>query len=193
MIAFSTDANVAARGVYLLSFLPESDVERIVGYAAAQGKPLVRRADSRQCLWQRGRGAPSSRRWRAAAAASSRSSAIPRDKAQMQAPVRTVAQAAAASRADAIFIPDGADAVPAVVQTLTANGVDTKRVQLLGTGLWEDPQIFSSPALDGAWYAAPGLDRLPQLLRPLPHAATGRTRCAPPRSPMTRSRWSRRW
>jgi branched-chain amino acid transport system substrate-binding protein len=38
VIAFSTDANVAARGVYLLSFLPETDVERIIGYAAAQGK-----------------------------------------------------------------------------------------------------------------------------------------------------------
>src|SRR5450631_205972 len=38
VIAFSTDANVATRGVYLLSFLPETDVERIVGYAAAQGK-----------------------------------------------------------------------------------------------------------------------------------------------------------
>ena len=30
MIAFSTDTNVAAQGVYLLSFLPESDVDRIV-------------------------------------------------------------------------------------------------------------------------------------------------------------------
>src|SRR4029077_7380292 len=38
VIAFSTDANVAARGVYLLSFLPESDVERIVGYAASQNR-----------------------------------------------------------------------------------------------------------------------------------------------------------
>ena len=38
VIAFSTDANVAARGVYLLSFLPESDVERIVDYAVSQGK-----------------------------------------------------------------------------------------------------------------------------------------------------------
>jgi ABC-type branched-subunit amino acid transport system substrate-binding protein len=28
-------------------------------------------------------------------------------------------------------------------------------VQLLGTGLWEDGQIFSSPPLDGAWYAGP--------------------------------------
>src|SRR5215831_19006791 len=77
----------------------------------------------------------------------------PLDKAQMQGPVRNVAQAA--SRADAIFIPDGADAVPTVVQALTANGIDTKRVQLLGTGLWEDAQIFSNPQLDGAWYAGP--------------------------------------
>src|SRR5712691_6247221 len=38
VIAFSTDANVAARGVHLLSFLPESDVDRIIGYAASQGR-----------------------------------------------------------------------------------------------------------------------------------------------------------
>src|SRR5262249_40572355 len=38
VIAFSTDASVAARGVYLLSFLPESDVDRIVDYAFASGK-----------------------------------------------------------------------------------------------------------------------------------------------------------
>src|SRR4051794_4058517 len=38
VIAFSTDANVASRGVYLLSFLPESDVDRIVGYAIGEGK-----------------------------------------------------------------------------------------------------------------------------------------------------------
>ena len=42
-----------------------------------------------------------------------------------------------------------------MVQALAANGVDPKRVQLLGTGLWEDPQIFSNAALDGAWYAGP--------------------------------------
>ena len=73
----------------------------------------------------------------------------------MQAPVRRPWRRRRGSRADAIFIPDGADGVPAVVQTLIANGVDTKRVQLLGTGLWEDAQIFSNPQLDGAWYAGP--------------------------------------
>src|SRR6185503_15955645 len=38
VLAFSTDANVAARGIYLLSFLPESDVDRAVDYAIANGK-----------------------------------------------------------------------------------------------------------------------------------------------------------
>ena len=152
VIAFSTDANVAARGVYLLSFLPESDVDRIVGYAASQGKRsfaalvpdnaygTVVEAAFKQSVARRGGRVVALERY-------------PLDRAQMQGPVRNVAQAA--SRADAIFIPDGAEAVPTVVQTLNASGIDTKRVQLLGSGLWEDAQIFSNPQLDGAWYAGP--------------------------------------
>ena len=38
VIAFSTDSSVAGRGVYLLSFLPESDVNRIIEYSASIGK-----------------------------------------------------------------------------------------------------------------------------------------------------------
>ena len=152
VIAFSTDTNAAARGVYLLSFLPESDVERIVSYAASQGRRSfaalvpdnaygsVTEAAFKQAVGRSGGRVVALERY-------------PLDRAQMQTPVRNVAQAA--SHADAIFIPDGADAVPTVVQTLTANGIDTKRVQLLGTGLWEDAQIFSNPLLDGAWYAGP--------------------------------------
>jgi ABC-type branched-subunit amino acid transport system substrate-binding protein len=152
VIAFSTDANVATRGVYLLSFLPESDVARIVQYAGSTGKRsyaalipdnpygTVVEAAFRQDVARR----------------SGQIVAIehyPHDKVGMAGPVRNVAQVAA--RADAIFIPDGGDAVPDVVQALVAGGVNTKKIQLLGTGLWDDPRIFSMPALDGGWYAAP--------------------------------------
>jgi branched-chain amino acid transport system substrate-binding protein len=152
VIAFSTDTNVAARGVYLLSFLPEADVERIIGYAASQGRRSfaalvpdnaygsVAEAAFKQAVGRVGGRVIALERY-------------PLDRTQMQTPVRNVAQAA--SHADAIFVPDGTDAVPTIVQTLTANGIDTKRVQLLGTGLWEDAQIFSNPLLDGAWYAGP--------------------------------------
>jgi len=152
VIAFSTDINVASRGVYLLSFLPESDVDRIVSYAVSQGKRsfaaaipdnaygTVVEAAFKQSVGRRGGRVVALERY-------------PLDRTQMQTAIRTVAQAA--SRADAIFIPDGADSVPAVVQMLSSSGVDLKRVQLLGSGLWEDPQIFTNTALDGAWYAGP--------------------------------------
>ena len=45
--------------------------------------------------------------------------------------------------------------MPQVVQALAADGVNLKRVQLLGTGLWDDPRVFSTAALEGGWYAAP--------------------------------------
>jgi branched-chain amino acid transport system substrate-binding protein len=151
VIAFSTDANVAARGVYLLSFLPESDVDRIVGYAVAQGKRAfaalvpdnaygsVVQAAFQQTVARRGARVIAIERY-------------PQDPQQMQEAIRRVAQAA--TQADAIFIPDGSDSV-AVVQGLTAAGVSARRVQPLGTGLWDDPQIFSNSALQGAWFAAP--------------------------------------
>jgi ABC-type branched-subunit amino acid transport system substrate-binding protein len=152
VIAFSADANVATRGVYLLSFLPESDVDRIIGHAASVGKRSIAalvpdnaygtvvEAAFKQAMTRRGGKVVALERY-------------PLDKTQMQAPVRNVAQTAA--RADAVFIPDGADAVATVVQTLGSNGVDIKRVQLLGTGLWEDGQVFSNPQLQGGWYAGP--------------------------------------
>ena len=152
VIAFSTDANVATRGVYLLSFLPESDVSRIVQYAVSNGKRsyaalipdnpygTVVEAAFKQEIARRGGQVVALEHY-------------PHDKAGMAGPVRNVVQAAL--RADALFIPDGGDALPDVAQALAANGVNTRKIQLLGTGLWDDPRVFSTPTLDGGWFAAP--------------------------------------
>jgi branched-chain amino acid transport system substrate-binding protein len=153
VIAFSTDTNVATSGVYLLSFLPESDVQRIVQYAASAGKRsyaalvpdnpygTVIEASFKQEVARRGGRIIALERY-------------PHDKGGMAGPVKTVAQAAV--RADAIFIPDGGDAAPDVVAALAGNGVNLKKIQVLGSGLWEDDQhIYSTAALDGAWYVAP--------------------------------------
>ena len=113
VIAFSTDTNVASSGVYLLSFLPESDVERTVQYAASIGKHAYRRFDSRTIPTARSSRLRSSRRWRGAMARSSALERYPHDKSGMGTPIHNIAQASA--RADALFIPDGGDAVPDVV------------------------------------------------------------------------------
>lgn len=152
VIAFSTDASVASRGVYLLSFLPESDVRRIVDFAASKGKRSmaamlpdnayggVVEAALQQEIAKRG--------GRLAALAK-----YTNDPARIAEAARRVASAG--GTIDSVFIADGADAVPQVVQALNAAGVNTKRVQMLGTGLWDDPRIMSNPALEGGWFAAP--------------------------------------
>ena len=152
VIAFSTDASVAARGIYLLSFVPESDVRRIVYFAVARGKrsfaallpdnaygTVVEAAFQQEVSRHGGRVLALEK--------------YPSDANRIAEAARRVSQAA--NQVDCIFIPDGADAVPQVVQALAANGVNLKRVQLLGTGLWDDPRIFATAALEGAWYAAP--------------------------------------
>ena len=68
-------------------------------------------------------------------------------------PARTVAQALGS--ADALFIADDGDSVVMVADALTAAGANLKNIQLLGTGLWDNPRVFASPALQGGLYAAP--------------------------------------
>lgn len=152
MIAFSTDSSVAAPGVHLLSFLPESDVDRVIGYAIQQGKRSfaalipdnaygsVVQAAFQQAVARGGGRVVAMERY-------------PLDRALMVEPVKRVA--AAVKQADSIFIPDGADSVTMAVQTLAANGVNTRRIQLIGTGLWDDPRIFAEAGAQGGWYAAP--------------------------------------
>jgi branched-chain amino acid transport system substrate-binding protein len=151
VIAFSTDTSVATRGVYLLSFLPESDVDRIVSYAANNGKrslaalvpdnaygSVVEAAFNQAAARRNGRIVALQR--------------YPLDKAARQDSIKAVAQAAA--QADALFVPDGPDAAE-LVAALAANRVNAKRLQLLGSGIWEDPNVAAASALQGAWYPAP--------------------------------------
>jgi hypothetical protein len=148
VIAFSTDSSVAGRGVYLLSFLPESDVNRIVEYSASIGKRSfaallpenaygnVVEATFKQAVGRRGGRVAAFEKYGDRATAA-----------------RTVAPALA--QADALFLADDGDSVVAVADALTAAGANLKNIQLLGTGLWDNPRVFASPALQGGLYAAP--------------------------------------
>jgi ABC-type branched-subunit amino acid transport system substrate-binding protein len=63
--------------------------------------------------------------------------------------------AALGGQIDALFIPEQAPAMPEVARALAANGLDSRKVQILGTGLWNDARVLSLPALQGAWFASP--------------------------------------
>ena len=148
-IAFSTDASVAGRGVYLLSFLPESDVNRIVEYAASTGKRSfaallpdnaygnVVEVAFKQAVARRG----------------GRVAAFEKYGADRATPARSVAQALA--QADALLLADDGESVVATADALTAAGANLRNIQMLGTGLWDNPRVSASPSLQGGLYAAP--------------------------------------
>ncbi len=160
IIAFSTDVSVASPGVYLLSFLIESYVDRIAEFAASRGKkafavmaPEDDYGAAALALFQRTAG-----RLNAPVVTVARyASGQPQDAAQQI--------AAAIGQIDALFIPDQASDMPAVASALSAAGVKT---QLLGTGVWNDARVLRLPQLQGAWFAAPdnaGFNALAQRYR----------------------------
>ena len=150
IIAFSTDTSTASHGAYLLSFLIESYVDRIVDYAAGKGKKSIaalipdndygRVADAEfeAVTAKRGMRVLSIEHY----------SPDTRDAA-----VKKIA--ALGNQIDSLFIPEQAEAMPAMSAALTADGLNTKQVQILGTGLWNDARVLELPALQGAWFAAP--------------------------------------
>ena len=148
VIAFSTDSSVAGRGVYLLSFLPESDVNRIIDYAASTGKKSFA-----ALLPDNAYGNVVEAAFKQAAARKGRVVAFEKYGADRSAAARTVAQAL--GQADALLIADDGDSVVATADALTAAGSNLRNIQLLGTGLWDNPRVFASPALQGGLYAAP--------------------------------------
>ena len=148
VIAFSTDSSVAGRGVFLLSFLPESDVNRIIEYAASIGKRSfaallpdnaygnVVEVAFKQAVARRGGRVVAFEKYGA-------------DRAG----VARIAQSL--GQADALLLADDGDSVVATADALAAAGANLKNIQLLGTGLWDNPRVFNSATLRGGLYAAP--------------------------------------
>jgi ABC-type branched-subunit amino acid transport system substrate-binding protein len=150
VIAFSTDSSAAAHGVYLLSFLVENYVERIISFAAQRDKKSIAAlipdnsygaialAQFQQSAANHGLRVMTIERYKPGAASES---------------VKRIA--AVADQIDTLFIPETPEAMEAISRDLVAANLDSKRVQILGTGLWNDPRAYKLPALQGAWFSAP--------------------------------------
>jgi len=147
IIGFSTDASVASPGAYLLSFMIEGYVDRIVQFSVSRGKKSFAVM------------APQNDYGNIAVAE------FQQTAGRLNTPVVVIARyapgdaqsaaqqvAAVGPQIDALFIPEQADGMPAVATALASNGVKT---QLIGTGVWNDSRVLRLPQLQGGWFAAP--------------------------------------
>lgn len=188
ILGFSNDSSVAAPGRYVLGFLPENEVQRVVDFAVTKGHRRF------SALVPDGR---YGNRVRAAFgdAVSDGSGQVmalesyPPDAEAVFEPVKALANyderrknlrdeinflrsldddltdeiADRLDRAevlepvefDAVLVPEGGALLRTVGPLLPFYEIDPNQVQLLGTGLWNDPSLLSEPPLHGAWFAAP--------------------------------------
>jgi branched-chain amino acid transport system substrate-binding protein len=147
MIAFSTDVSVAAPGVYLLSFLIQGYVDRVLQYAVSTGKKSFAIMAP-----QNDYGNVAAQRFQDMAGNLNVQVVVTARYASGQMATAAGQVAAAQGQIDALFIPEQADAMPAVAAALGSAGVKTK---FLGTGVWNDPRVLKLPQMQGAWFSAP--------------------------------------
>lgn len=154
VIGFSTDVTVAAPNVYLLSFLPQPEVDRVIEESVTGGKrsfaaliPETAYGNAVEAAFRE----TVARRGARVAAVERYPAGGPGPAVERLARVIT----GPGATADALFIPETAEALPAVAAALTKAGFSPARVRPVGTALWNEPGLFALPALQGGHFAAP--------------------------------------
>ncbi|HEY3909322.1 MAG TPA: penicillin-binding protein activator [Stellaceae bacterium] len=172
VIAFSTVTDLAGGNTFLMGFLPRQEVVREVAYARERGisrfAALSPDTPYGHLMTDALRDAASSTggsmtkiafydpRSGDASAAIARllpAGAAP-SGADPSAPDQTAPAPPAAPSFEALLLPEGGDRLKAIARKLVAAGLDTRATRLLGSGLWDVPDIGDEPALDGGWFAA---------------------------------------
>jgi len=151
VLAFSTEKAVAGNGAYLISFLPQNEVRRVVNFAYANGHRQFA-----ALVPQSAYGDVAQDAFRNSVASVHGNIAdierFPANAGAIAAPTAAVAK----SGADAVLIAQGGVMLKALAPTLSLDGASKDKVKLLGTGLWDDdPSLAREGSLVGSWYAAP--------------------------------------
>jgi len=158
VIAFTTDQSVLGGGLYSIGFLPETDVNRIVSFAATKGE-----RDIALIVPDSPFGGVISR---AAQNAAGRSGAnivkTQPFKEDFRALDDTAKQFAAyyesAPNVDAIIMATNGKSLQGLASFLAFRDVLPTEVKYMGLGLWDDKETFREGTLRGGWF--PGVDPL---------------------------------
>ena len=180
VIAFSTVTGLAGGNTFLIGFLPRQEVVREVAYARQRGiarfaalapdtayghlmadalrdtASSTGGAAAKIEFYHPGGGDAAAAIGRLLPGAAPPGAAPPgaAPPGAAATPDQTAPAPPAVPDFDALLLPEGGDQLKRIARALTAAGLDTKATRLLGSGLWDVPDIGDQPALDGGWFAA---------------------------------------
>ncbi len=188
LLGFSNDYSAASQDNFILGFLPENEVRRVVNYAVEQGYK------SFAGLFPEGQYGDQVRSAYGIAVNNSHANistieTYENNAEQVFDPVKSLADYDRRRRAhrnevrflkslnddmtdeivqkmndtevlgdllfDAVIVPEGGALLRTLAPLLPFYEVDTEKVKVLGTGLWNDITLTNEPPLYGAWFAAP--------------------------------------
>lgn len=163
LLAFSNDQSVAERGRYLVSFPPESEVDRIVNYAATTGVKNFAFFGPDDAYGRRVRRAYAAAVARVGGEVTATEMYKGDDISVMQDPARRLAEYHREGREardivrdsfEAILLPEGGTALRSLAPLLPFYGIDPSRVLFMGTSRWDNDDTVREPALSGGVFAA---------------------------------------
>ncbi|HZY53959.1 MAG TPA: penicillin-binding protein activator [Reyranella sp.] len=153
IIAFSNDESVAQPGLWVMGIAAPPQVRRVVDYTVSTGIKRFAVLSPRSTYGeQMARALESHVSVRGGTVVASETYNEGND---ISIAAKRLADATKGEGKLAILLPIAPPRLNTVLASLSANGVDPKSVQLIGTGVWDTPGIGSDPMLRGAWYAAP--------------------------------------
>ena len=157
MITFSNNRTVAGKGVYLFGFLPEEQVVRVAEYAYLHNLERVALLAPNDSYGEKVKKTLIESYSRKGGTVSPAELYAP-SPANIDAAVGRLSQAYISQPEDkrfqAIFIADGGNQFKNVMIALKKSKIDLSKVKLLGTGLWDDPEVAQMPEMEGAWFCS---------------------------------------
>lgn len=153
VISFSNNNALAKQGVYVFGFLPQEQAERVVSYAIKAGKTRIAALvpdsalgdvvlkSARDVMAQHGKALVVEAKY-------------PAQGVGIEQALNTLLPPGAPPAFDSLLLPEGGPALATLLRALRARGVSPENVQFIGTGVWDNPSLLRSVALDGAWLAS---------------------------------------
>jgi len=153
VIAFSNDESVAQPGLWVMGIAPPPQVRRVVDYSVSTGiKRFAMLAPRTPYGEQMTRTLQSQATIRGATVVAAE---FYDEGADVSAAAARIADAAKGEGKLAVLVPVAPPRLTGVLAALSTVSIDSRSVQLIGTGVWDVPGISSEATLRGAWYAAP--------------------------------------
>lgn len=155
VLGFSNSTSIAGGNVFVLGYTFENTAQRLMRFAARQGKKGVVIVHSNDVAGQFGKAAVEQ------AAAANGLRIISTEGYDLSVPAVDAAAkraAAAVGAADTVVITSEAQnaATPMLLNLLPQNGLTPGQVQYVGLTRWDvRPDLFGLPGAEGAWFAIP--------------------------------------